>query len=586
MGFTNIVSLLTGVALFLFGMLLMGEGLKKIAGNKLEIFLYKLTGNRVKGALFGAGITTIMHSSSATSVMVVGFVNSGLMKVKQAVPIVLGSVFGSSITGWIFCLSQLEGAGGIAVVFSTTTLAGISAITGIILRMFSKKQYNNRVGDVLLGFCVLMSGMAAMSGSVSVLKESEGFTELVTKFSNPFLGILMGIGFACILQSATAAVGILQALTVTGIITFAGTLPLLMGISIGAALPVLLSSIGGTRAGKQTAISYLISNTLGVLITAPVYYLINYFVKLPMESTVLNTVDVAMINTIYRLIVVIILLPLSSKIENLSKVIIPDKKADEVAKDMVLLDDRFLTHTTLALEKSKEAIKDMAFRAKENFMLAKEIKGQYLQESFEIITNQEEVIDDYEDRLGTFLLKLNSSKLDQLQNENISKYLHTISDFERIGDHAMNLAQMGRNIWEKGIEFSEDAIKEMMVLESALEEILEMSIKAFNTDNINLAKKVEPLEEVIDCLCDQIKLNHIKRMCEGRCSYESGFIFNDIITGYERIADHCSNIAVAMLSIKKDSFATHAYIYETKRDNQKFADEFKEYNEKYKISSL
>ena len=385
MGFTNIVSLLTGVALFLFGMLLMGEGLKKVAGNKLERILYKLTGNPLKGMLFGAGVTTFIQSSSATSVMMIGFVNTNLMKVRQAIPVILGAILGTSITGWVICLSMLEGAGGIAALFSTSTLTGVTAIVGIILKMFSSKLHKNRIGEVLLGFSVLMVGMSTMSGSVSVLKNSPEFTDVITKVSNPLVGILIGIVFTCVLQSASAAVGILQALTVTGSIHFGDAVPLIMGISIGAAVPVLLSAITSTKEGRQTSLAYLTSNIAGVIILAPIYYVIVYFTDIIPTGKALDMVDVALINTIYRLIVVIVLLPMYKWLARLSELIIPNEEEIKKQESMVLPDERLRSRPSLALEQSKSAVCDMATKVVESFRAAVGMLEEYSEEMYETI---------------------------------------------------------------------------------------------------------------------------------------------------------------------------------------------------------
>ena len=583
MGFSNIISLLTGVALFLFGMLLMGEGLKKVAGNKLERILYKLTGNPLKGMLFGAGMTTVIQSSSATSVMMIGFVNTNLMKVRQAVPVILGAILGASTTGWVICLSTLEGAGGIATLFSTSTLAGVTAMVGIILKMFSSNIHKNRIGEVLLGFGVLMVGMATMSGSVSVLKDSEQFTELITKVSNPFFGILVGIAFTCVLQSSTAAVGILQALTVTGGISFGNAVPLIMGISIGGAVPVLLSSVSSTKEGRQTLLAYMISNIAGVVILAPIYYVAVYFGNIiPIEKS-LGMVDVALANTIYRLVVVVILLPMYKQIVRLSERLIPNVEEIKKQESMILPDERLISRPSIALEQSKKAICDMATKAMDNFKTAVEMLDNYSDEIVEEIEKQEDIIDRYDDKLSNYLMKLNQVELDTAQNKTVAKQLHVITDFERIGDHGVNIIRSAKEFHEKNISMSKEAIDELKVIDSAVKEIFEMAYNAFSNDDLEMALNIEPLEEVIDGLCDMSKLNHMDRLRKGACEYEAAFVYNDMIISYERVADHCSNIALALISVKDNGFEPHAYSHDVKAKNKDFEEKYNEYKIKYQL---
>lgn len=583
MGFSNIITLLTGVALFLFGMLLMGEGLKKVAGNKLERILYKLTGNPLKGMLFGAGVTTFIQSSSATSVMMIGFVNTNLMKIRQAIPVILGAILGTSITGWVICLSMLEGADGIAALFSTSTLTGATALIGIVLKMFSTNLHKNRIGDVLLGFSVLMMGMSTMSGSVAALRESEEFTRLITKVSNPVVGILIGIGFTCVLQSASAAVGILQALTVTGSIHYDNVIPLIMGISIGAAVPVLLSALTSTKEGKQTSLAYLTSNVVGVLCMAPVYYVVAYvFDVFPMEKS-LGMVDVALVNTIYRLIVVMILLPAYKAIAKLSEMVIPNKEESIKQETMLLPDEKLVSRPSLALEQSKASVCDMAAKAIENFKMAVELFDEYSEEKAQLIMKQESIIDAYEDKLTTFLMKLNCVELDNVQNGLLSKQLHAITDFERIADHAMNIAQYVREMKEKDMDMSHAAAKELKIIQSAIDEVLTITYEAFTKDNLTLAKNIEPLEEVIDSLCDTAKLHHVDRIRTGECTYEAAFVFNDILISFERVSDHCSNVGLAVVSAKDNTFEPHEYCKNIKIRDDDFEKKYEDYLSKYEL---
>ncbi len=583
----GIFELFIGIAMFLFGMSLMGDGLKQVAGNKLEVILYKLTGSPIKGMLFGTGITTVIQSSSATSVMVVGFVNSGVMRLRQAIPVVLGAILGTSITGWVICLSSLDGASGWVAIFSSTSLTCITAVAGAILRLFTKSRTKKHVGDILLGFSVLMLGMSTMSGAMSPLKDDPTFVNILTKFSNPFIGILVGICFTCVLQSASAAVGILQVLTITGTISFEISLPLIMGISIGAAVPVLLSAVGATRDGKRTALSYLISNVCGVILFAIIFYGLSVFIDYPFMGTIMTTVTVAAMNTLYRLVVILALMPLYKQIEAISGWLVrADEQKDDIF-NLVPLEDRFISHPTLALEQSRKAVGDMADRSRDNFFRSLDLLESYTPKDYTYIKNQESAVDRYEDVLGTYLLKVNAGELDADSNKLLSTFLHTIADFERISDHAMNLAESAKELFEKENPLSIDARNELKVLQNAVSEVVNIAFDAFLHNDLSLAARVEPLEDVIDVLCDQMKLYHVERMRQGRCSFDTGFIFNDLITNYERVADHCSNIAAAMIEIDSDSFDTHAYLRTLKRLKlESFEIYYDEYAEKYSLDNI
>jgi len=585
MNISNLIELILGIALFLFGMTLMGEGLKQVAGNKLEIVLYKLTGSPLKGLLFGTGVTTVIQSSSATSVMVVGFVNSGIMKIKQAIPIVLGATFGTSITGWIISLSGINAGSGWLMLFSTSTLTCIMALVGIYFRMFSKNRFKNHLGNVLLGFAVLMEGMAVMSGSVEALRENALFINILTEFTNPLLGILVGIVFTSILQSASAAVGILQALAMTGTIHFDMAFPLIMGISVGAAVPVLLSAIGATRDGKCTAMAYLISNMFGVILGGTVFYGLNAFLNFSFMNQAMTMTTVAALNSVYRFLVVAILFPFSRQLEAVCYWFVRSGNEKGI-EDLPLkpLEERFIDHPSLAIEQCREAINDMAAKAKESLFTSLGLLHRFSQENYERVQLIENTVDRYEDKLGTYLLKVTGKELDDKQNENTGKFLHTITDFERISDHAVNLSEAAREIYEKEIVFSTDAENELRVVENAISEIVSNAFDAFLNNDLELAEKVEPLEELIDNLCGELKLHHVQRLKSGICSILSGFVFNDILNDYERIADHCSNIAVTMIALESDSFDTHAYLDSVKRlKNETYAKYFEDYSRKYAI---
>ena len=584
MDVSNVIALLSGIALFLFGMSLMGDGLKKVAGNRLEVILYQLTSNPIKGVLLGTAVTAVIQSSSATSVMVVGFVNSGMMKVRQAIGIILGAILGTSITGWIICLSDIGGGGGWIRIFSTATLTGIISVIGITLRMFSKNPIKVHVGDILMGFAVLMFGMSAMSGAVAPLRTNETFLNIMTTFSNPLLGILFGALFTGVLQSASAAVGILQALASTGVISFSVALPIIMGIAIGAAVPVLFSAIGANVGGKRTAYVYLVIDVVGVVLWASIFYLINAISSFSFMDATMSSVSIAFINTMFRLLMVLALMPCIRLIEKLISLLVPDKQKQKVKKEGMQLEERFLRHPPLAIEQSRITINKMAMKSQENFNDAVALLGLYSTDGYKRVADMESEVDGYEDLLGSYLVKLTVNELSERQNKEVSKFLHTISDFERISDHALNISETAKEIHEKGVVFSDAAAHELQVLQAAVVEIVRITVKAFTANDLELAKRVEPLEELIDDLCDEMKLHHIDRLQRGICTLIQGFIFNDMLTNYERVADHCSNIAVAIIELESDSFDTHEYLNSVKQMKENaFAQHYDQYSKIYSI---
>ena len=582
MGITEIISLLSGIALFLFGMSLMGDGLKKVAGSRLELFLYRLSNTPLKGVLLGTGVTAVIQSSSATSIMVVGFVNAGMMKLRQAIGVILGAILGTSVTGWVISLSYIGTGGGIGKLLSTSTLTGIAAVAGILLQMISKKTARKQVGSILLGFAVLMFGMSTMSGAVSGLREEAWFIGTLQKLSNPVLGILVGAAFTALLQSASAAVGIVQALSVTGAMHFDAALPLLMGIAIGAAFPVLLSALGAKTEGKRTALVYLVSEVVGVVICAVLYYVANAVFRFPFTGTVMNPFSMALVNTILRLAMVILLLPFTKLLENIVTMLVPDKAGD--AHPALRLEDRFIAHPALAIEQSRLTINDMAQCAKDALAEAMELLTRYSEENFARVEQLEADGDRFEDALGSYLVKLTGRELTVEQNEDVSKYLHTITDFERISDHAMNIAESAKELDEKQISFSEEATRELSVVCMAVREIMRLTQQAFVGNDLALAVQVEPLEELIDQLCDKVKSRHIERLQKGQCTIQQGFVLNDLLTSLERVGDHCSNVAVAMIELANDSFATHEYLDELlDKQSPAFLEAFDEYHRRFAL---
>ncbi|MCR5277857.1 MAG: Na/Pi cotransporter family protein [Lachnospiraceae bacterium] len=558
-------------------MSLMGDGLKRLSGHKLEPILYKLSSSPIKGMALGSGVTAVIQSSSATSVIVVGFVNSGMMKLKQAIPIILGAIFGTSITGWIVSLSYIEGGGSLSSILSTATLTGAVAIVGIGFRMFSKKKNLHNVGDIMMGFAILMVGMSTMSSAVVGLKNEAWFNDLLTTMRNPVLGIITGILISALLQSASAAVGILQALSVTGQVSFANGLPILMGISIGAALPVMLAALGTNTNGKRAALSYLVSSFMGVMTLASIFFLIDAMVHLPFSDAVMTPFTLAGVNTVFRFCLVLILLPFTDILETLVTLMVHESA--EQGSKVVHLDERFTRYPTLAFEKSRETINEMAKSARQAVLEANALVGRFTDAGFEKVESLEDEGDQYEDALGSFLMKLVGQDLSEKQSRESSIFLHTLSDLERISDHALNIGMSAKELNEKGISFSDDAKHELSVVMAAVREILHITMDAFAEDNVALADRVEPLEEVIDDICDDMKSRHVERLQSGKCSVAQGFVFNDLITAYERISDHCSNIAVAIMEIYTGPFATHEYLGTIKA---KRTDSFEEYYKEYR----
>ena len=580
MGITDIIKLLSGVALFMFGMSLMGDGLKKVAGSKLELVLYRLSSTPLKGVLLGTGVTAVIQSSCATSIMVVGFVNAGMMKLRQAIGVILGAILGTSVTGWVISLSYIEGGSGVGKILSTATLTGVTAVIGILLRMFSKKVSRKHMGDILLGFAVLMFGMSTMSSSVSGLGDQPWFKGTLQSLSNPILGILVGAAFTAVLQSASAAVGILQALSMTGAITAEAAVPIIMGIAIGASVPVLLGAIGAGPTGRRTSLVYLFINVLGTAICLIPYFIANALLPESVRHGAVGPVELALINSGFRVLSTVALLPFINGLRRLAHRLVKDRPEDLVQQAMIdRLEERFVAHPALAIEQSKIVIAKMADTTQENLLRALKLLSKWSDAEYAAVERLENQVDTYEDKLGSYLVKVNRQELDPEQNKEISKFLHCISDIERISDHAMNLAEVAREIAEKKVTFSREAQQELNALVAAVEEIVGLAMGAFEEENVKEAYRVEPLEEMIDMLCDELKLHHVNRVQAGECTLDQGFVFNDLLTNLERVADHCSNIAVAMIELEIGAFDTHEYL-NSLRDVH--TDSFDRYFEHYK----
>ncbi len=585
---SNIISLLGGVAMFLFGMSVMGDSLKKVAGSKMEMILYKLAGNTPKGILLGTGVTAVIQSSSATSVMVVGFVNSGMMTVKQAIGIVLGAILGTSITGWILCLNSLGGSGAsVASAFSTEILTGLVALAGILLWMFAKKNSTKNIGGIMMGFAVLMYGMSMMSGSISPLREEPRFIHMMTNFANPVLGVLVGLAITAVIQSASAAVGILQALAMTGAVEFDMAFPILMGIGIGASVPVMLSALGASTNGKRTAFVYLIIDVLGAVICGTVFYVLNAIIGFSFMTMTMTMVTVALTNTLYRLVTVLVLSPCTGLLEKIVCAMFPEDPEDAATQaDMDRLESRFLKHPTLALAQTKTVIDSMATKALESVNACITARRDTNEEEVRKVITLERTLDRYEDKLGSYLIKITQNQPNAEQANEINKYLRVLSDYERMSDHARNVGESVNEIIEKKIRFSEAADRGLRVLENALSDIIYVTIQAFINTDTEKALLIDPLEEVIDDLCDELKADHIERIGRGACTLENGFVYNDLLTDYERIADHCANVAVDLLESEKDEFRSHEYHKSLEyRQNEQYNSYFNYYKGKYSLDN-
>lgn len=582
-----VIILLGGIALFLFGMQLMGDGLKKVAGGKLEVILYRLSNTPLKGVLLGTGVTAIIQSSSATSVMVVGFVNAGMIKMKQAIGIIMGAIIGTSVTGWVLCLSDISGGAGWVDLLSTEVLAAIIGVIGIMFRMICKNPTKKHIGDIMIGFCILMVGMQNMSAAVAPLRSEPAFIDMLTKFSNPFIGILIGLLVTAVLQSASATVGILQALSVTGAISFSVALPIIMGIAVGAAMPVIISSFGATTDGKRTAFVYLLVDALGALIWAVVFYSVNHFVHFSFMDRTMTTVSIAFVNSLFRVATVAVLFPFIRFLEKMVCAIFKEV-VDEEDKDIVeisVLDDRFIAHPTVAIEQAKTVFCSMAHMAQKNLIRSMELLDTFSQEKYDKIQRREDKVDRYEDKLGTYLVKITQQELTSGQNKEVSKLLHTISDFERISDHAVNISQAAAELFNEKLRFSDCAVEDVELMSLIMKEIVGNVIDAFEQNKVEYAYKTEPLEELVDIYCDEMKMNHVKRVQKGECTLHQGFIFNDLLTDFERIADHCSNVAVAIIELELNVFDTHEYLINLKKDNgTNFDKYFEEYKEMFPLS--
>ena len=591
MGISEVLQLICGLALFLYGMEVMGESLKKSAGSSLKTILGKMTSNPFKGFLLGLGVTCVIQSSSATTVMVVGFVNSGTMTLLQSVGVIMGANVGTAVTAWLTALSGLggdEGADAVAALewLKPDAWMPILALIGICLVMFVKRGKKRDIGAVLLGFAVLMTGMDIMSSSVSGLKSDEGFKAILTMFDNPILGVLAGLILTAIVQSSSASVGILQSLTVTGAITYGAAIPIVMGQNIGTCVTALISSIGANKNGRRAAVIHLYFNIIGVAIWLSLFYLFNSLIipgGFPFVDKPTNMWDIAIIHTVFKILSVIAIAPFYKLLEKLSRLAIKDDPAEQESAN--LLDERLFETPSVAVGRATEVTASMAEISCKAMVDAMSLFDSFDLKLADSIRDLETKADVYEDTLGTYLVKLSARDLADRDSKQVTKLLHIIGDLERISDHAVNILESAEEMKEKKIEFSAEAKRELSVLRAAVKETIDLTERSFKINDVNLAANIEPLEQVVDDLKDTIKRNHIIRLQKSECSIEHGFILADLLNNFERVSDHCSNIGGCVIEISSfDAMDLHKYLAEIREGSESYEEKYKEYSKKYSLS--
>ena len=586
MGIMNVLSLLCGLALFLYGMDVMGDALKKSAGTKLKSILANLTSSTWKGFFLGLGVTAIIQSSSATTVMVVGFVNSGTMMLSQALGVIMGANVGTAVTSWITGLSGL-GEGGEAVSamlkwLKPTAWVPVLAVIGIGLLMFAKREKKKNVGVILLGFAVLMVGMETMSDAVGVLKTNETFRSILTMFENPILGVLAGTVLTAIVQSSSASVGILQSLASTGAITYGAAIPIVMGQNIGTCVTALLSSIGANKNAKRAALIHLYFNVIGVVVWLALFYIVDTFVDFAFVSKIVGSFDIAGIHTIFKILCVLLFAPLTKQLEKLAVISIKDSKELETTK---VLDERLFDTPSVAVESARETTLAMAKISCDALKLSLDLMKDFNEKDADAVRDLEDKADRYEDMLGTYLVKLSSRSMSERDSHEITKLLHLIGDFERISDHAVNILESAEEMSDKKLCFSSEAQRELEVLSGAVSEILDITYQSLDHGDVEFAMQVEPLEQVIDNLKDKIKANHVRRLQKSECSIEHGFVLSDLLNNLERVSDHCSNIAGCVIEISRyDALDMHEYLNSIKSGNNEiYSENYKAYANKYTL---
>lgn len=577
----SIIAMIGGLALFLFGMNELSEGLEKMAGGKMESILKKVTSKRLMGLLLGAVVTAVIQSSSAVTVMLVGLVNSGIMQLSQAIGVTMGSNIGTTITAWILSLTGIDSSNVFINLLKPANFSPLIAFAGVIMIMVGKKQKHKDIGKICIGFAVLMYGMTMMSDAVKGLSDVPEFVNILTFFSNPVMGVLVGMVFTAIIQSSSASVGVLQALSMTGAITYGAAIPIIMGQNIGTCVSSLIASVGTSKNARRVSVVHVLFNTIGTVICLAAWLIADGIIDFAFADTAVEPFEIAVIHSIFNIVTTVILFPFAGLLEKLAKLIIRDAKEEEA---VILLDDRLMTVPSFAVAKAESVTDEMASLAKKSVKSAVALLDRYDEKTAKLIEEMEDKIDRYEDELGTYLVKLSKKEINENDLKKISKILHTINDFERIGDHAINILDTAKEMHEKKIAFSSDAKEELENLNDAISEILSITVKSFKNDDIELAEIVEPLEEVIDEIIDHVKSNHIDRLTRGECTIELGFILSDMLTNYERISDHCSNIAVAVIEAQREMFDAHEYLNNVKKNGEgKYYEYFEKYKKQYSV---
>ena len=584
----NLVSLLGGLSLFLFGMDVMGKALERTAGGKLQTILAKMSASVPRGFLLGLAVTAVIQSSSATTVMVVGFVNSGIMQLSQAVGIIMGANVGTTVTSWILSLSGIQGSSLFIQLLKPTSFSPVLAAIGIVLIMTAKDNNKKKdIGNILVGFAILMFGMDTMSGAVAPLAENEKFTSVLTMFSNPILGMIAGLVLTAVIQSSSASVGILQALCVTGAVGYKTAIPIIMGQNIGTCVTALISSIGASKNAKRASMVHLYFNLIGTVLFMVVFYSINAIIGgFAFLDNPANAAGIAVVHSLFNIGTVLVLYPFGDKLVKLAQLTIPDHvgETEEKPDELAVLDERFLEKPAFAMELCRNAAVRMAQESRDALHLALDNVTMYSESRVAKIIEMEESVDRYEDALGTYLVKLNNCDLSQKDSRTLSILLHCIGNFERISDHAVNITDSSTQMHEKKLEFSKKAMEELKVFSDALCDIVDETMEAFTMNDLDKARQIEPFEQVIDSLNIELKQRHIHRLRKGKCTIELGLILEDMITNFERISDHCSNIAVCMIRVNEDGFDTHEYLDVIKEEKAPwFEEEFYRLSKKYAL---
>ena len=578
----NVISLLGGLALFLFDMDTMGKALERQAGGKLQTILAKMSGTVWKGFLLGLAVTAVIQSSSATTVMVVGFVNSGIMTLKQAVGVIMGSNIGTTVTAWILSLSGLEGDSFLIQLFKPSTLAPVIGIVGIVLFMFTRSEKKKGIGTIMLGFLALMTGMDIMGDSMAFLEHEEWFANLMISFSNPIVGILFGAALTAIIQSSSASIGILQGLCVTGVVTYGAAIPIILGQNIGTCITAILGSVGANRNARRTAMVHLLFNVVGVTIFVLVFYGLGLFIDWKFLSERAVAWNIAVIHTCFNIAATVVLIPMNGLLVKLAYLIVPDVKEPERTE---LLDSRLLATPAVAIQRAQQIAGRMAAASAEAMELAIGLTHKYTDAGLEKVRALEDETDRYEDALGSYLVKLTGKKLSVESSRALNTLLYTISDIERIADHAVSIGKAGQEMHQKNIQFSEQAQQELEVLEKAVMATIHHTVSAYGSNDLQQAMKVEPREQVVDALVKEVKSRHVRRLRDGLCTVEYGFVLEDLLTAYERSADHCSNVAVEMLQVAEGKLEAHEYLNALKagelRESAQFSERFKKYRAQY-----